>query len=337
MLVLREYAQDFEQYSIDEAFLTITATPHQAQRIAKEIKNALAHRVGVPVCVGAASSKTLAKLANKTAKKVPVLEGVCVWPLVPEYTRQALLTSLPVSEVWCVGQRMTKKLAGLGITTIAHLRDANASLIRQRFSVVLMRTVLELNGIRAIELEAQRKVKDQLIFSRSFSTPVEDAATMRQVLSIYAQKAAHRLSRDHQVAGLLSAFCSTSYFSGGVQLHPSVQVRLVAPTADPAVLTKVAGKLIEHADFSVARYARAGVMLTDLSAAGWRKALEPFEFAHKSRGVVDVVESINERFGGSVMGWGYGGLVCDPMWQMKRGMLSSRGTTHWEELAVARL
>lgn len=69
MLVLREYAQDFEQYSFDEAFLTITTTPHQAQRIAQENKNALAHRVGVPVCVGVASSKTLVKLANKTAKK----------------------------------------------------------------------------------------------------------------------------------------------------------------------------------------------------------------------------------------------------------------------------
>lgn len=337
MMVLREYAQDFEQYSIDEAFLTITTTPSSAQRIAREIKDALAHRVGVPVCVGVAASKTLAKLANKTAKKVAALNGVCVWPSIPENTRTQLLETLPVSEVWGVGKQTTKKLAGMGITSIAHLTDADASVIRKRFSIVLMRTVLELNGIRAIELETERKVKDQLIFSRSFSTPVETEAVMRQVLSIYAQKAAHRLHRDRQVAGMLSAFCSTSYFSDTMQSHPALRVKLAAPTADPAVLTKAAMGLIAHADFSYGRYARAGIMLTDLSPAGWNQALEPFEFAHERRNVTETVEAINERFGESKIGLGYGGLAQSPSWQMKRGILSRRGTTHWDELVQAKL
>lgn len=337
MTVLKEYAQDFEQYSIDEAFLTITTTVHQARQIAWDIKDALAQRVGVPVCVGVGSSKTLAKLANRTAKKVPVLEGVCVWEAVPQRTREALLHSLPVSEVSSAGRQITKKLAGMGMTSIAHLRDADVTVIRKRFSVVLMRTVLELNGIPVIELETQRKMKDQLIFSRSFSTPVEDKATMAQVLSIYAQKATHRLSQDNQVAGLLTAFCSTSYFSGGVQSHPSVQIRLVAPTADPAVLTKAALELLDRADFSVARYARAGVMLMDLSPAGWHRALEPFEFAHERRGVVQVMEAINERFGESKIGLGYEGLAVSPSWHMKREVLSARGTTHWDELVRAGL
>ena len=337
MLVLREYAQDFEQYSIDEAFLTITTTASQAHHLARSIKEALAHRVGVPVCVGVASSKTLAKLANKTAKKVEALRGVCAWPLIPEATRAQLLTALPVSEIWGVGKQTTKKLAGMGITSIADLKAASPSLIRKRFSVVLMRTVLELNGIRAIELETERKVKDQLIFSRSFSSPVETEEDMRQVLSIYAQKAAHRLHKDRQVTSHLSAFCSTSYFANTMQSHPSIRVKLPAPTADPAVLTKAALTLLPHADFSYGRYARAGILLTDLSPAGWNTALEPFEFTHEKRNVTETMEAISERFGETAIGLGYGGFAQPPSWQMKREILSPRATTHWEELATVRL
>lgn len=336
MLVLREYAQDFEQYSIDEAFLTITTSPSQAHRIATSIKDALGRRVGVPVCVGVASSKTLAKLANKTAKKVDALKGVCVWPLIPETTRAQLLETLPVSEIWGVGKQTTKKLAGMGITSISHLQGANTSLIRKRFSIVLMRTVLELNGVRAIELETERKVKDQLIFSRSFSTPIETEKEMHQVLSIYAQKAAHRLHKDRQVCAHLSAFCSTSYFSEHMQSHPAIRMKLPAPTADPAVLTKAALALLPRADFSYGRYARAGVLLTDLSPAGWNSALEPFEFAHEKRNITDAMESINERFGESKIGLGYAGFAQQPSWQMKRELLSPRGTTHWSELAIVK-
>lgn len=213
MQVLQEYSADFEQYSIDEAFLTAPVSLTEAKQLARRIKDDLARRVGVPVCVGAAPTKTLAKLANKTAKKIPALAGVCVWNALSEERRHALMTTLPVSEIWGVGVRTTRKLAVRNIITIADLAAANPAQIRKNFSVVLMRTALELRGIPAIELEPERAFKDRLIYSRSFSSPISDATSMRQVLGIYAQKAAARLNRYQQVAASLSAFCSTSHFA----------------------------------------------------------------------------------------------------------------------------
>lgn len=173
MAVLQEQAAEFEQYSIDEAFLTAPVSAGEAVVLARKIKGDLARRVGVPVCVGVASTKTLAKLANKTAKKVPVLGGVCVWDLLPTERREALFSGLPVSEVWGVGSRTTAKLEKMGIRSIGDLAAASPVVIRKKFSVVLMRTVLELNGVVALELEPVRVFKEQLIYSRMFSQPVE--------------------------------------------------------------------------------------------------------------------------------------------------------------------
>ncbi len=337
MSVLKEFAADFEQYSIDEAFLTIPATPEEAKKLARKIKDDLARRVGVPVCVGVARTKTLAKLANKTAKKIPVLQGVCVWDLLPPQRRESLFATLPVSEVWGVGGRSARKLAALGIVSIGDLARADLTLIRKRFSVVLMRTVLELRGVPALPLEEQRAFKDQLIFSRSFSTPISDETQMRQVLSLYAQKASARLVKAGQVAGLVAAFCSTSLFSDGAQSHPSVQVKLAQATADPVALTRAGHQLLTRADFGVAQYVRAGFLLSGLEQDGAAQVLEPFELAHEKRQVSTLLVSIQEKCGQGTIGLGYAGLAEQPAWNMKRQMLSPRGTTHWKELVQVKL
>lgn len=337
MLVLKEYAADFEQYSVDEAFLTAPVSAAEAVRLARRIKSDLARRVKVPSCVGVAPTKTLAKLANKTAKKIPALKGVCVWEALPAQRRQALFEALPVSEVWGVGPRTARKLAGMGLVSIADLVQANPATIRQRFSVVLMRTLLELRGIPTLALEEERAFKDQLIYSRSFSSPVTEGEQMRQVLSIYAQRASARLMKQGQVAGQVAAFCSTSFYAEGPQSHPSVRARLEVPSADPLVLLDAARGLLEEADFGLARYVRAGFMLLDLAPAGAHQLLDPFVPEHQRRGLADLLGQIQSRCGEASIGLGYGGLARPPGWEMRREFLSKRATTHWEELAVARL
>lgn len=332
MNVLQEQAATFEQYSIDEAFLTVPATVSEARALATSIKQQLARRVGVPVCVGVASTKTLAKLANKTAKKVPALGGVCVWDALPAERRSQLFKTLPVSEVWGVGSRTTAKLESMGIKSIDDLARAPTELIRRRFSVVLMRTLLELNGVRALELEPERQFKEQLIYSRAFSEPIEDPDRLRQVLSVYAQRAAGRLSRAGQVAGLLTAFCGTSPFSGGVSHHPSVQVRLPGKTADPLILTRAAQQLVERADFGAVSYVRAGVMLMDLVPAGVHIPLDGLAYEHERRDIAGLLEKVQDRCGAGSLGLGLAGFSLPAQWEMRRDMLSNRGTTHWEEL-----
>lgn len=337
MRVLQEYAADFEQYSIDEAFLSAPVSPAEAQSLARTIKDDLARRVGVPVCVGVARTKTLAKLSNKAAKKIPALSGVCVWDALPTERREALLTTLPVSELWGVGSHSARRLTLQGICSIKDLALAPPTLIRERFNVVLMRTALEVRGIPAIEWEENRIMKDQLIYSRSFSDPITTEEQMCQVLSVYAQRAAQRLVKHQQTARYISAFCSTSYFAQGVQSHPAVRVKLDTATADPVVITRASHRLLTRADFGVARYVRAGIILTDLHPAAYEPLLEPFISPHDKRQIARLLHTVQEQCGEHSVGLGYAGLSHKPSWEMKREMLSPRGTTHWNELATAKI
>lgn len=337
MMVLQEQAATFEQYSIDEAFLTMPVSINEALSLATSIKQQLARRVGVPVCVGVAATKTLAKLANKTAKKVPALNGVCVWDALPAERRRHLFANLPASEIWGVGSRTSAKLERMSIRSIEDLARAPAEVIRKKFSVVLMRTVLELNEIKALELEPERRFKEQLIYSRAFSEPIERPEQLRQVLSVYAQRAASRLSRTGQLAGLLTAFCGTSPFSGGASHYPAVQVKLPGKTADPLILTKAAQQLVGRADFGAVAYVRAGVMLMDLVPADAHIPLDGLAYEHERRDIAGLLANVQEKCGAGAVGLGLAGFSMPAQWEMKRDMLSNRGTTHWDELIKVKI
>lgn len=158
-------------YSIDEAFLGVKGTPVELLRLGQTIKSAVRRNVGVPVCVGIAGTKTLAKLADKWAKNNPGLNGVCHWDAMPPPAREALMGRVSVIELWGGASRLTRRLNSQGIFSILDLARADPVRIRDRFSVVLMRTVVELQGTPCIPLEEERIGRDQLIFSRSLQHP----------------------------------------------------------------------------------------------------------------------------------------------------------------------
>ena len=208
------------------------------------MKAAVRRNVGVPVCVGIAATKTLAKLANKWAKNNPAFGGVCHWDSVPAPEREALMGRLSVIEIWGVATRLTKRLNVMGIFSILDLSRADPVMIRDRFSVVMMRTVLELQGTPCIPMEEERIGRDQLIFSRSFAKPITTAAGIRQVMSVYGQQASARLAKHDLQAKVLTAFAGTSHFNPNDTSYPSVCVPLPMPTADPVILTKAAHALL---------------------------------------------------------------------------------------------
>jgi DNA polymerase V len=303
------------------------------QSLGRDIRNTLRKLVGVPVCVGIAETRTLAKLANKTAKKIPVFDGVCVWPATRPDWRRGLMSRLPVSEIWGIASRLERRLGVLGIRSIADLADADPVFIRKQFNVVVMRTALELRGVACIGPEEDRTGrKDQLIVSRSFGEKVTTRDAMRQVLSIYAQQAATRLVKHRQVAKQLTAFAGTSSYTEQ-RSFPQVVVRLPAPTADPVELTRAAHQLLPRIEDGI-RYARAGLMLTDLRPSAVHQPLELFRHAHEDMGIADLIDKVQRKEGKDLLGLGYGGFRPGPAWQMKRSMLTQRATTHWDELAT---
>jgi hypothetical protein len=145
--VVGQFSPQQEIYSIDESFLSLVGFGHfDLTDYGQAIRQRVLQWVGLPVCVGIAPTKTLAKLANHVAKRCERYQGVFDYSRLTADQQSVLLDSIPVDEVWGVGGRLTQRLEKLGITTVRHLRDAAPKQIRQHFSVTLERTVLELNG-----------------------------------------------------------------------------------------------------------------------------------------------------------------------------------------------
>ncbi|GAA2859254.1 Y-family DNA polymerase [Paenarthrobacter ilicis] len=335
MELLGRYSAWQEVYSIDEAFLGVKGSPEDLLALGRTIKDACYRHVGVPVCVGIARTKTLAKLANKWAKHNPAFNGVCRWDSVPLAQREALMERLSVVEIWGVATRLTKRLNAIGIFSIMDLVRADPVALRDKFSIVMMRTVLELQGTACIPMEEERIGRDQLIFSRSFSTPITTSAGVRQVLSVYGQMASARLAKHHLQAKLLTAFAQTSVYNPHDKSFPAVNVALPMPTSDPVLLTKAAHALLPKIVEGV-RYAKAGIMVTDLRPTGNQRPLEIFENRHEERGIGPLLEDVSMRYGRGSIGLGHAGIKGGPDWSMKRARLSPRYTTHWDELPLVK-
>jgi len=323
-------------YSIDESFLTLSGTPAQLDKTGIEIKATIARNTGLPVCVGIAPTKTLAKFVNRVAKQNPALQGVCSWDTLAPGHADAIMAKVPVTGIWGIAGRLGKKLNAIGIFTIADLKAADPVAMRKKFSVLMQRTVLELNGIPCIPLEIETASKQQLIFSRSFSTPVTSAARMHEVMAIYAQRAAIRLAKDNQQAKLMTCFAGTSHFNQSAASFPSATVKLPVPTADPVILTRAATTALADRIVDGVPYARAGVMLMDLSPEGAAPQLPIFATAHEEKHIGSLLGYVLDRFGAGSIGLGVAGLVSEPDWSMKRSALSPRYTTEWDELPVVK-
>jgi DNA polymerase V len=327
MELLARFSAWLEVYSIDEAFLGVKGNPAELFRLGMEMKAAVRRNVGVPVCVGIAGTKTLAKLANKWAKNNPAFNGVCLWESLPLAQREALMARLSVIEIWGIASRLTKRLNAMGIQSILDLSRADP--------VMVMRTVLELQGTPCIPMEEERIGRDQLIFSRSFSTPITTAHELRQVLSIYGQQASARLAKHGLQAKVLTAFAATSHYNPKDTAYPSACIRLPMPTADPVLLTKAAHALLPQIHEGI-KYAKAGIMVTDLRPSGNQPPLSPFENPHEERGIGPLLEDVSRKYGRGSIGLGHAGIRVGPDWTMKRDMMSPRYTTHWDELPLVK-
>jgi DNA polymerase V len=166
MSILRDFSPNQEVYSIDECFLDLTGINFvNLVDYGQTMRKRILDWTGLPVCVGIASSKTLAKLANHCAKKQPIFNGVCNFNALTDEALTNILAGLPVGEVWGVGRKLSPKLKAIGIHTALDLKQANPEHLRSLFSVVMEKTIRELNGTVCIELEEISPPKKQILSS----------------------------------------------------------------------------------------------------------------------------------------------------------------------------
>lgn len=343
MRTLARFSPLQEVYSIDECFLDLgcfkEVAAGEAERQAREITRLLRQQVGLPACAGIGPTKTLAKLANRIAKKNPEWNGSCDLGALPDDERDALMARVPVDDVWGVGYRFAIRLLALGIHTALDLRRADQGFIRSRFNVVLARTAAELNGTPCLCLEQITPPKQQIVSSRSFGVPVSERDAVEEAVVAYVTRAAEKLRRQASTAGMITVFLLTNRFhENEEQYHASHAVALGEATDDTRRLIAAAVEALRVIYRPGFRYHKAGVMLGEIGSGTFHQPSlfpPPDEKDHeRAHSLMAAVDGINATFGrGAVRFLGEGTLQP---WKLRAQFRSPRYTTRLSDIPTAR-
>lgn len=337
MTLLARFSPAQEIYSIDECFLGLDGF-NDIDRRAHTIRRVIKRWTGLPVCVGIAPTKTLAKLANHVAKKRPEFGGVCNLMKMNDDELLALVGSIEVGEVWGVGPRITRKLEELGITTVAELRASSTQHIRTTFSVVLERTVLELRGISCIALEEVAPPKQQIMVSRSFGQPVLELPALSEAVAHFVTRAAEKLRSQRSCAALLTVFIRTSPFrEKDAQYSRSATVPLATASDSTLELTQAALAILKRIYKPGFNYAKAGVLLSELV----EKSLIPKDLFSddpacptRTATLMQAFDNINKRFGRGTLTTAAAARKGN--WTMRQDNRSPHYTTRWADIIRVR-
>jgi DNA polymerase V len=346
MRLLSQWSPDQEVYSIDECFLDLTGMTDLSglvnlTRYAQTMRSTIRQCVGIPVCIGIAPSKTLAKLANHVAKKQKRYDSVCDFNAMSAEEMYTLLAQIEVGEVWGVGRRSAVRLQQMGINTVLELKRSAAKRVRAEFGVVMERIVAELNGVACLELDEVTPPRQQIICSRSFGLPVTLLADLEQAVIAYTTRAAEKLRSQHTLAGGIQVYIRTnphkanSHKEGAPQYQQAMLLPLFEPTNDTRLLCRAALSGLRQIYRSGYAYQKAGVILTEIIAATARPRtlFDDVAAQQKSAALMETLDRINRRMGSGTMQ--LLGEGVRKSWAMRRGNVSQRYTTEWDELAVA--
>ena len=331
MQTLQGLAPTVEVYSIDESFLCLDGFNQDLNAYGETIKRQLWRDIRMPVCTGFGQTKTLAKLANHIAKKSKKLRGVCVLSSLSDW--DAVFKKLPVSVVWGVGSRLTKRLRYLDIQTVYALKNAPTKMIRKHFSVNVERTIAELNGERCLTLGTQPQHKQQIYSTRSFGQKVQSLTGLQQAVSQYAATAAVKLRKQGSLVKTVSVFIETSRFAQEVYRNNRT-VQLHYPTNDTRTITHAVSQAVSHMYQSGYSYAKAGVGLIEiLDTNPCQLNFFDQHQSNESQALMAVVDELNKRQ--QQVFFASSGI--DPFWKMQRKMKSPSYTTSLNEIPFIKM
>lgn len=334
---LEELAPRVEQYSIDEMFLDIRGIDSciDFEDFGRQLREHVCSGTGLTIGVGMGPTKTLAKSAQWASKEWPQFGGVLALTRGNPKRTERLLSLQPVEELWGVGRRIGKKLNTYGITTALDLARMNPAFVRKNFTVVLERTVRELNGEACISLEEEPPAKQQIVCSRSFGERITTYEALRQAICQYAERAAEKLRGERQFCRHIAVFVKTSPFAINEAYYGNVaSEKLLIPSRDTRDIINAAVKALDRIWVNGHRYAKAGVMLNDFTPNGVAQLnlFDDVKPQARSEELMKVIDGINHSELGKI--W-FAGRGIAPEWQMKREMLSPAYTTRWSDIPCA--
>ncbi len=332
METLEQFCPDLEIYSIDEAFLSLSGfTSRDLLDYGQTIRRMVQQWTGIPVSIGIAESKTLAKLANRIAKRNPDIDGVFDLTTCPD--RDLLLSRIPVEEVWGIGSNHAKTLTNHGITTTLHLRQADHRLIQKHLGIVGVRIVEELSGRSCLPLEECPPSKQSITCSRTFGTPITTMVEMEEAVSVYVSRAAEKLRRGGLAATSLTVFLTTNPFKAGPQYSNAVTSKLPVATDSTPEVIRLALRSLQRIYREGYEYKKAGVLFTGLVSASQIQAdlFDQFDRTRSKR-VMAALDRINDRWGAGTLRYAATGL--HRTWTTQFHRRSPAYTTHWDELPI---
>ena len=340
MSMLRDTVPAIEVYSIDEAFLEFP--PSFDEKATRELRAKILQWTGIPVCIGIAGTKLLAKFANRYAKKNKEITGG-VFDLTTYPDPEGLMADAPCDALWGVAKNTARTLSKIGIRTALDFQQADPTAVRKSLGVVGERLLRELNGISCMELEEMPPSRKGVIASRSFGSPVEELENLEEALANHVARAAEKIRRFGLLATQMEVFLQTNRFRKDDPQHFPAKVQTLAtPTASTSELMAAARELLHSIYRTGFRYKKTGVMLAHLVPEG---EFQPSLFDAPPPGghriaIDKIVDEINRRMGdprspvitrasmgtqGSVRGW-----------KMRAERHSQHYTTDWGELPVVK-
>lgn len=330
MNCLSQYSPDVEIYSIDEAFLNLKG--FESRNLVKygtDLRNTVKQWTGIPVSIGIAKTKTLAKLANHIAKKDPKFKGVL--NIYYEDDVNEFLKRTEVSDIWGVGRQYTKLLNNHNIKTAYDFIQLDDNWIKKKMTVMGLRTAMELRGIPCITLETSPSPKKAIISSRSFSKLTSNKQDIRESVAFFTSIAAQKLRKQRSAASLLTVFLRTNPFKDIPQYHNGVLVQLPLPTDSTSEMISYAMKGVEQVFREGFQYQKVGVMLAGIVPRD-RNQYVLFDRLDRERmdKISDVIDEINKEMGAWTISFAATGTNRN--WKTRADMKSPRYTTNWDEL-----
>ncbi len=335
MMTLATLAPEIEVYSIDEAFLDMSGfTRFDLMEYGRLIRRTVRQHTGIPVCVGMAPTKTLAKMANRLAKKNPEYQGICVIRSHAEIL--SVLERTRVEDIWGIGRQLSKLLLEKQIESAADLAAAPAAWVRKHLHIVGARIQAELQGKSCLPMELVRPAKQSICTSRSFGRSVTSLEELQQAVATFAAKCAVKLRKENALASLLTVFIATSPFDNSCERYWGTRTAsLPCPTNDTIAILRAAQTMLDGIFLAGRSYKKAGVLVSGIiPKTVCSTTLSLFAEAaavpnERDKKIMQLLDAINNRYGSGAVR-----LAAEnsESWKPHQERLSARYTTRWDEI-----
>ena len=337
MNTLYHFTPLLEVYSIDEAFLSLNKPNSFSHREdAQLIRMTVKRSTGIPVSIGIASTKVLAKVANKYAKSEEAYQGV--FDLTDYPHLDALLRSTPVDDLWGIGRNYAQLLIKQGIVNAYQLKNADDRWIRDNLTVAGLRIVWELRGRPCIPLEDAPSPKKGICTSRSFGSPVKSFEDLMEAVSSYVSRAAEKLRQQKSLASIVLLYLITgSAKSRPPSMHEATR-RLPVPTAYTPHLIHYAKQCLLTVYQDGYQYHKLGVFLTGI-VPDHQVQLNLFSemgsHLTRKKALMTTMDTINRKWGSTAIFYAASG-VQQKGWRMRQAMKSKSFTTRWSDIPLVK-